>query len=152
MLVKNIMTTPVRTVTPATQLVEVVSMMTLYRLSGLPVVDNGMLVGIIAERDVLHRMFPTLEDLMDSISGIDYDAMIESYKDVVNLKVADLMTPGPVTVTPDMHVLKAAAIMAGRKFRRIPVADKGKLVGVLSLGDVHKAIFHANVSRMLSVA
>lgn len=40
--------------------------------------------------------------------------------------------------------------MAGNRFRRIPVANGDELVGMLSLGDVHKAIFHANITANLS--
>jgi CBS domain-containing protein len=151
MLVRDIMTRSVRSATPETRLLEVVSLMTLYRLSGIPVVEGGKLVGIIAERDVLRRLFPKLEDLMSSLSNVDYDSMMSDYRNVVRLKVGDVMTPRPLTVAPDMHVLKAASIMAGRRFRRIPVADGATLVGMVSLGDVHKAIFHANISQTMGL-
>jgi CBS domain-containing protein len=147
MLVSEIMTRTPKTVTPETKLLEVVSLMCLFRFSGLPVVENDKLVGIIAEKDVLHRMFPTLEEIMDGISSPDYDKMMSQYKDVVNLKVSDLMTPSVITVSPDMHILRAATIMVRHKFRRIPVADGGQLVGMLSLGDIHKAIFQANLAE-----
>ncbi len=152
MLVRDIMARSVRSVTPETPLVEVVSLMCLYRFSGLPVVDaDGTIVGIIAEKDVLARMFPTLEELMESgMATVDMDEMMGRYKEVVRLKVADAMTPNPITVSPDMHVLRAAAVMAKRKFRRIPVAEGGKLVGMVSLGDVHKAIFQANIAQTLT--
>jgi CBS domain-containing protein len=147
MLVSEIMTRTPKTVTPETKLLEVVSLMCLFRFSGLPVVENDKLVGIIAEKDVLHRMFPTLEEIMDGISSPDYAKMMSQYKDVVNLKVSDLMTPSVITVSPDMHILRAATIMVRHKFRRIPVADGGQLVGMLSLGDIHKAIFQANLAE-----
>ncbi|MEW8506062.1 MAG: CBS domain-containing protein [Candidatus Thiodiazotropha sp.] len=149
MLVSEIMTSSPKTVTPDTKLLEVVSLMCLFRYSGLPVVKDDKLVGIIAEKDVLHRMFPSLEDVMDGMSAPDYDSMLMQYKDVVNLKVADLMTPSVITVSPDMHALRAATIMVRHKFRRIPVSDGGKLVGMLSLGDIHKAIFQANLARSI---
>jgi CBS domain-containing protein len=150
MLVENVMTRSVRTVSPDSRIMEVASIMCLYRLSGLPVIEAGnKLVGIIAEKDVLHRMFPTLQDLMEGNMGsIDLDEMMGKYKDVVNLKVADLMSANPITVSPKMHILRASAIMVRNKFRRIPVADNGQLLGMLSLGDVHKAIFHANVADL----
>jgi CBS domain-containing protein len=59
------------------------------------------------------------------------------------------MTPNPVTVDPDMHVLRAATVMVRHNFRRIPVAEEGRLVGMLSIGDVHKAIFQANITSGL---
>ena len=150
MLVKDVMSCGVRTVTPETPLAEVVSLMCLYRYSGLPVVEGSRLVGIIAEKDVLGTMFPSLEDLMEGMASINLDEMMGRYQDVVKLKVADVMTGSPKTVLPDMHVLRAAAVMARYKFRRIPVADGDTLVGMLSLGDVHKAIFHANLATNLT--
>jgi predicted transcriptional regulator len=149
MLVKDIMTNSARTVLAETPLIEVVSLMCLYRYSGLPVVDGEKLVGFIAERDVLHRLFPSLEELLDGGASVDYDKMMGKYSDVMNLKVQDLMTEKVITVQPDMHILKAATVMARNKFRRIPVSDGGILVGMLSLGDVHKAIFQANISKGL---
>lgn len=147
MLVSDIMTRTPKTVEPDAKLLEVVSLMCLFRFSGLPVVRDGKMVGFIAEKDVLHRMFPTLEDFKDVMAAPDYDNMIYQYKDVVNLKVADVMTENVVTVSPDMHILKAATVMVRHKFRRIPVSDGGRLVGMLSLGDIHKAIFQANLSH-----
>jgi predicted transcriptional regulator len=151
MLVRDIMSCSSKTVTPDTKLVEVASLMCLYRYSGLPVVDEGRLVGIIAEKDVLHRLFPSLDDLMEGMATIDLDKMMNQYKDVLSLDVKDVMTRNPITVAPDMHVLRAATVMVRHKFRRIPVADGDMLVGMLSLGDVHKAIFHANISHQLSI-
>jgi predicted transcriptional regulator len=149
MLVSDIMTRAPKTVAPDSKLLEVVSLMCLYRFSGLPVVDDGKMVGFIAEKDVLHRLFPKLEDFKDMMAAPDYDNMIYQYKDVVNLKVADVMTPNVITVSPDMHILKAATVMVRHKFRRIPVADGGRLVGMVSLGDIHKAIFQANLAHTI---
>ncbi|MCU7930515.1 MAG: CBS domain-containing protein [Candidatus Thiodiazotropha sp. (ex Codakia rugifera)] len=149
MLVSEIMSRSPKTVAPDAKLLEVVSLMCLFRYSGLPVEEDGKLAGIIAEKDVLHRMFPSLEDIMDGMSAPDYDSMMSQYKDVVNLKVSDVMTTSVISVNPDMHVLRAATIMVRHKFRRIPVTDAGRLVGMLSLGDIHKAIFQANLADNL---
>lgn len=150
MLVSEIMSRSPKTVTPDTKLLEVVSMMCLFRISGIPVEEDGVLKGIIAEKDVLHHMFPKLEDFSDMMAVPDYDDMMLQYKEVVTLKVADLMTPRVITVSPDMHILKAATVMVRHKFRRIPVAEDGKLVGMLSLGDIHKAIFQFNLAHNLT--
>jgi CBS domain-containing protein len=48
-----------------------------------------------------------------------------------------------------MHILRAATMMVRHRFRRIPAAEDGRLLGMLSLGDVHKAIFHATLSHKL---
>ena len=145
------MTCSVKTASLDTPVVEVVSSMCLHRYSGLPVVDkDNKLIGFIAEKDVLHKLFPTLDELLENIN-VDYEKLVPNYRNVVQLKVEDIMSVGGVSVTPDMHLLKAATVMVRHRFRRIPVIDGGILVGMLSLGDVHKAIFQANVVSVFKV-
>jgi CBS domain-containing protein len=146
MKVQDIMTTNVRTVSSDKKLGEVVSLMCIYRYSGIPVVDDGKLVGTVSESDILGKMFPKLEDLMDSMSAVDYDAQMDQYSDVVSITVKDVMTPVVISVKPDMHILQAASMMVGRKFRRIPVAEGDRLVGMVSMGDVHKAIYQSTLA------
>ncbi len=146
MNVEDIMTTNVRTITSDKKLGEVVSMMCIYRYSGIPVVDDGKLVGTVSESDVLGKMFPKLDDLMSGMSGVDYDALMNKYSDVVSITVKDVMTPVVISVRPDMHILQAASVMVGRKFRRIPVAVDNKLLGMVSMGDVHKAIYQSTLA------
>jgi len=146
MNVEDIMTTNVRTISSDKKLGEVVALMCIYRYSGIPVVDDGKLVGTVSESDVLGNMFPKLEDLMDNMSIVDYDVQMDKYSDVVHVKVKDVMTPVVITVRPDMHILQAASVMVGRKFRRIPVAIGDKLVGMVSMGDVHKAIYQSTLA------
>ncbi len=152
MQVKEIMVRSVRSVTPQSKVLEVASIMCLYRYSGLPVVDgDNKLIGLIAEKDVLHSLFPTMENLMEEgMATVDLDKAMGQYRGVLNKPVSELMSRNPITVSPDMHILRAATVMVRNRFRRIPVAENGKLVGMLSLGDVHKAIFHANVAGTLS--
>jgi CBS domain-containing protein len=147
MLVQEVMRSNVRSVSPDTPLLEVSSIMCLYRLSGLPVVENDKLVGFIAEKDVLARLLPTLNDFRDGMHGVDYAAMEAQYREVIHLKTSDLMATRVLTVSPDMQMIQAAAVMVRHKFRRIPVAVGDKLVGVVSMGDVHKALFHANIAQ-----
>ena len=146
MNVEDIMTTNVRTVSSDKKLGEVVSLMCIYRYSGIPVVDDGKLVGTVSESDVLGKMFPKLEDLMSGMSSVDYNAQMEQYSDVVSITVKDVMTPVVISVRPDMHILQAASMMVGRKFRRIPVAVDNKLLGMVSMGDVHKAIYQTTLA------
>lgn len=148
MLVKDIMTKGARTVTEETPIKEVASLMCLYRFSGLPVVEGeDKLVGFIAEKDVLAQLFPSVEDAMEGMTTIDLKEKVKEYSNILNRKVGDLMTRGVRTVSPDMPILKAAIIMANNRFRRIPVAEGDRLVGMLSLGDIHKAIFHKSLTE-----
>ncbi len=148
MLVKDIMTRGARTVTEETPIREVASLMCLYRFSGLPVVEGeDKLVGFIAEKDVLAQLFPSVEDAMEGMTTIDLKEKVKEYSDILSRKVGDLMTRGVRTVSPEMPILKAAIIMANNRFRRIPVAEGDRLVGMLSLGDIHKAIFHKSLTE-----
>jgi CBS domain-containing protein len=151
MLVEDIMSTSLKTVKPDTPMSEVVSMMCLYRLSGIPVVEeDNRLVGFISERDVLNPMFPTLEDIMDSMATIDMTDALGTYSNIVGMKVNELMTKTVISVSPKTEILKASARMIGNRFRRIPVAVDGKLVGMLSVGDVHKSIYLRHVKDRIA--
>ena len=149
MLVSDIMTHAPRTVSPDTKLQEVASIMCLYRIPALPVVDaDGKLVGNISEMDLLKNLFPSMEDIMTGDAAQEIDRMMSNYSMEMEQRVSDMMIKNPISVTPDQHVLKATAKMTNNRFRRIPVVDSdGKLVGVMSLGDVHKAVFHSHVSK-----
>ncbi len=146
MNVQDIMIRHVKTVTPETPIAAVAADMCLYRISGMPVLDGERLIGFVAEKDVLHRLFPSLEDSMNSMNSVDFVAMEGQYKNMMSLKVADLMSTRVLSVSPDMPILRAASVMVRHRFRRIPVADGDRLVGMLSLGDVHKALFKLAVS------
>lgn len=148
MLVSDIMTTNPRAVSPDTKLLEVASIMCLYRIPALPVVDEeGLLVGNISEMDVLKNLLPNMDDITAGNAGLEIEDMIPNYTTSMDSKADDIMVRNPVSVSPDEHVLRATARMTSRRFRRIPVTDKsGKLMGVMSLGDVHKAVFQAHLS------
>jgi len=147
MLVKDIMTTAVKTASPTDPVRDIATIMCLNKISGLPVVDGeGILVGMISEKDILHAMFPKLQDFIANPSTPDYEQLEREYRDVVSLRVADLMTTPPYTAEPDMPVLKAASMMFRNRIRRIPVSQGGRLIGIISIGDVHKAMFRKNLT------
>lgn len=147
MLVRDIMTREVKTAHPDTLVQEVAVVMCFHKISGMPVVsEDGRLVGVISEKDILHAMFPKLEDYMNQgASTLDFETMEREYKDIVHLRVEALMSTGVFSVEPDLPLLKAASAMFRHRIRRIPVAENGRLVGIISVGDVHKAIFQENM-------
>jgi CBS domain-containing protein len=67
--------------------------------------------------------------------------MEEGYATVLGQKVQDIMSLNPLTVPSRMPVLEAASYMGLKNFRRIPVVDKGRLVGVVSIGDINRGLF-----------
>jgi len=142
MIVKDIMTTAVKAASPDTSIKEIASIMCFNKISGVPVVDeNEKLVGVLSEKDILHCMFPQIEEVMGEGGVPDYEKLEGNYQNIMNKKVSDLMTSTVATVDADIPVLKAAAMMWLKKIRRIPVIEGDKLVGIISIGDVHKAIF-----------
>ena len=146
MLVKEIMTTGVKTVKADTPVKDVAMVMCLQKISGLPVVDDdGRIIGIISEKDVLQRMFPDMGEAMSMDAKPDFEEMEQNYNDALGLSTGDLMTTVVSTVEPDMPCLKAASMMWLKKIRRIPVTEEGKLVGIISIGDVHKAVFQQHL-------
>lgn len=144
MLVKDVMIHNVRTAKRSDSIRSVAGIICTNRISGLPVVDEpDVLVGVISEKDILNALLPSYSEfLADPIRGRDFEAMEQSYRDVLSKTVGDLMTLRVFSVYHEDPVMKAASQMALHRFRRIPVVDKvGKLVGMVSLGDIHKAIF-----------
>jgi len=149
MLVKEIMNTNVRTASSDSKVSDVAIIMCFNKISGMPVVnENREIVGIISEKDILKGMYPNVVDYMES-GRVDFESLEEEYRDLINLRVEALMTRNVLTVTPDDPVLRAVSVMCVNKIRRIPVASNGVLQGIISMGDVHKAIFQKHFSKTL---
>ncbi|MDQ7010355.1 MAG: CBS domain-containing protein [Mariprofundaceae bacterium] len=143
MQVSEVMTTGLLTAKPEDTLRSVVQKMIMRRCGSLPVVnDEGALVGIVTIRDTMLPLYPNFgEYVHDSVHSRDFEEMEENYKKVMCMKVREVMTPDPMTVSPDDPVLKAASYMGLKNLRRIPVADNGKLAGMVSIGDINRGLF-----------
>ncbi|KAF1074247.1 CBS domain-containing protein [Methanogenium sp. MK-MG] len=89
-------------------------------ISGVPVLKEGVLVGIITRKDML-----TKSDEM---------------------QLGLLMTPDPVTITPDETIQTAAAILIKNHFRRLPVVEGGELIGLISISDIVGAIARMKIT------
>lgn len=147
MLVKEIMNTNVRTARLDSSVSDVAIVMCFNKISGMPVIDeNRNIIGIISEKDILNGMYPNVSEFMET-GRVDFEALEKEYRDLISLNVADLMTKNVLTVTPEDPILRAVSVMCLNRIRRIPVADNGKLCGIVSMGDVHKAIFQKNFSK-----
>jgi len=109
----------------------------------IPVVeDDGKLIGLVAVRDVMIPLYPQYGDYVhDNVHSRDFVEMEEGYPGVLKIKVEDVMSKNPLTVSPDDPILEAASYMGLKHFRRIPVADGGKLVGIVSIGDINRGLF-----------
>jgi CBS domain-containing protein len=143
MLAKDVMTANVATVHPDTPIALAIGMMAEHRLSGLPVLDaQDRLVGILTEGDLLRRFelgtVPHRPGWVNFLRGPGLAAA--DYVRTRTLHVDDIMTPGPVCVTPDDTLERVVAIMERNRIKRVPVTRDGVLVGVVSRGDLVRAL------------
>lgn len=117
MNVSEVMTAQVATATPRTTIAEVARTMVQIESGAVPVVDDGKVVGLITDRDIVIRV--VAEKL-----GFD-------------TAVAEVMTEGVETCKEDDNVADAAGKMGQKQIRRLIVLnEQGGLAGILSLGDV----------------
>ncbi|MBF0436279.1 MAG: CBS domain-containing protein [Magnetococcales bacterium] len=144
MFVKDAMTRHVKTVRKGDAIRTVANIICLDKISGLPVVsEDNHLLGIISEKDILNALLPSYSEFLhDPIRARNFESMEDSYHGILNKTVAEVMRSKVFTTSPNDPIMKAASQMSLHKIRRIPVVESGDiLVGIISLGDVHKAIF-----------
>ncbi len=143
MLVQDVMSTGVVTANPTDTVRSVVTKMLSRHCGAIPVVEEGnVLVGMVTLRDVLLPLYPNYgEYIHDNVHSRDFVEMEEGYADVLGQKVQEIMSLNPMTVSPAMPVLEAASYMGLKNFRRIPVVEKGRLVGMVSIGDINRGLF-----------
>ena len=146
MLVREVMSTGVLTVLGSDLVREVVTRMISRHCGAIPVVDDeDTLIGLVAVRDVLLPLYPNYGDYIhDSVVSRDFVKMESAYVQVLERRVDEIMTLNPQTVSPDDPILKAASFMGLKNFRRIPVVAEGRLVGMLSIGDINRELFFAS--------
>jgi len=146
--VEEIMNRKVLTVRSDESVAKVAALICLNNISGVPVVnEENRLVGIVSEKDILRAMYPSYTEFHDDpVRSRDFEDMETRYPNVVHLKVEEVMTSKVITASPHDPLLKAASTMILRKVRRLPVVEEGELVGIISQGDIHQAIFKAYLS------
>lgn len=138
MKVRDLMTTDPITTTPDTPLKEAARLMVRHKVSGLPVVSGGKVVGIVTEGDFLrqeaNRDQPYRFSLLDALFG-DEPAVPPAVD-----TVGQVMTEQVLTVAPEATLSEAARIMSSRRVKRLPVVGPaGELLGVISRADVVNA-------------
>lgn len=156
MKVRDAMVGEVLALTPDVSLPEAARKLADAHYSGAPVVHDDEVVGILSEADILARLMeaartsnlvflPTPLTKMgvtaEFISSTD-GRQAENLGSLAKLTVADAMNRQPVSVTPETELTEAAQILIDRQFNRVPVIDDGKLVGILTRGDVLAKIVH----------
>jgi predicted transcriptional regulator len=96
---------------------DAVKLMNKHEIGCLVVVENGKPVGIITERDLLKRV-------------------LSKSKELRNMKVMEIMSEPLLSVAPGMQIEQAVKLMFKNKIKKLPVIEKGKLVGLVTLTDI----------------
>lgn len=123
----------VLSVSPDATVLEAVSLMNERRVGSVVVLEGGKLVGIFTERDVLRRI-------------------VAEQRDPMQTRVRDVMTRDLVTVGSSTEVQQAMAVINEKKLRHLPVIDEGRLVGLISSGDINRhvtQIFKAEAGSLM---
>lgn len=143
MLVHDVMSTGVVTARKTDTLRSVVIKMLSRHCGAVPVIDEDhRLIGMVTLRDVLLPLYPNYgEYIHDNVHSRDFVAMEDGYAEALGKKVEEVMSRNPLTVSPNDPVLEAASYMGLKNFRRIPVVEKGRLVGMVSIGDINRGLF-----------
>jgi CBS domain-containing protein len=136
------------TASPNDDVETVVRMLRQHELPGVPVVDgDGRCVGIVTEADMViseEEADLHLPHYIDLLGGVIFLEPLRRFEDRIHKafasKVAEMMTPDPVTVSPDAPVEEAARLIAERRHNRLPVVADGRLVGVVTRLDVLEAL------------
>lgn len=143
---KDIMTTQVITLSPATDIVQAATILLDNRINGAPVLDsNHHLVGILCQSDLVAQQkkfpLPTVFTLLDGFISLTSSKQLEKeVRKIAALTVADAMSPDPVTVRPDTRLETVAALMVDDNFHTLPVVENGRLVGVIGKADVLRTL------------
>ena len=109
----------VETIIPTASLADAVERLGARRIGALPVVDEGGIAGIFSERDVIY-------------------ALRDHGAEALGWPVERIMSSPAITVEPGFDVLDALALMTKRRIRHLPVVDNGRLIGIVSIGDLVK--------------
>jgi CBS domain-containing protein len=143
---KDIMTKDVITVRPDTSIEELADLLVRNEISGVPVVDDdGMLVGVVTENDLISRdkrlHIPTVVSFLDAAIYLESSKKFEQeVKRLTATKVGDICVRKVVTVKPDTPIVDIATIMSEKKFHLLPVVEGGKVLGVVGKRDMVKAV------------
>jgi len=137
MRISDVMTRNVITVGPETLVVEAQKLMKENRIRRLPVVEDGRLIGIVTKSDLLEAAPSPATSL--SVYELNYL--------LAKMKVKEIMTKNPVTVTPDTPFEEALEIGQEKKIGCFPVVENGELVGITTESDVVRFLGRALALR-----
>jgi CBS domain-containing protein len=141
MKVRDVMTSEVVSVVPAMRLKDLARLLLDRRISGAPVVDEaGDIVGVISETDLLAKEVGrplSRRTPLDWIFGERPNPSEQRRREATTVEQA--MSAPAMTVEADRPLREAAAIMVDRAVNRLPVIEKGRLVGIITRADLVRA-------------
>jgi CBS domain-containing protein len=117
LLVSDLMTTDPVTLPSTASVNEAARLMREHNIGNILIVDDELLAGIVTDRDIVIRSVA---------QGLDAESTT----------VGEIGTRGPVTVHADQHAFDAVKKMRSAAVTRLPVVDKGRVLGVISIGDL----------------
>ncbi len=133
MKINEIMQQSVISVAPDDTALTASKLLSRHNIGSLPVCSgDGRLQGIVTDRDIVLRC-------------------VASGKSPDVTPVSDIMSKNVVSVSPNDEVSAAASLMSAEKVRRLPVVEKGRVLGMLSLGDIAKSrAFNMEAAKALT--
>ena len=133
MQVRDLMNPSVISITPGESAALAARLLSRHNVGSLPVCgEDGHLRGIVTDRDIVTRC-------------------IAAEEDPAQTPVRDIMTRNCATVSPGDDCREATRVMAAQQVRRLPVTEGGKIVGIVSLGDLAKCqAFDMEAAKALS--
>ncbi len=154
--VRDLMTTQLVTLKPTTTVRQATIKFAVDNISGAPVVDGkNHLVGILSENDILGMiveqqaklgMDPALYMLACPMDDVIEDEEVRQVsKQISEMTIDKIMTTDVVTTTPDSTVMDTLRVMIDKGINRVPVLERGVLVGIVSRGDVIFSIYRRKV-------
>lgn len=144
--VRDIMKPDVITVGPDATIRELAGILADRNISGVPVVDeDGRVLGMVSESDVIMQdaefHFPYYIQFLESVIYLQSLSRFEErFRKTFGSKVSEVMSDKLVQVAPDESIHDAATLMADHKVDRLPVIDGERLVGIVTRGDIVRAI------------
>ena len=147
MQARDVMTAPVITVAPDTDLREVLALLVEHRIGGVPVVEDGQVIGSVGQGDLVHR-HEIGTDLPDDARSwwqrlIGGSPRAVDYVRSHGLHARDVMDDTVVSVDDDAPLSRVATLFESRQVRRVPVLHDGQLVGLISRSDLIRTLAKA---------
>jgi CBS domain-containing protein len=138
MKIRDVMTRKVVTVEEETPLKDVAELLLEHDISGMPVVYDGYVVGVVSETDILYKERGTDTERRGPLARL-LDSPAQADQKLAARTAGEAMTAPPITIKPDRPVAQAAAMMLEHRVNRLPVVDNSGLVGLVTRSDLVRA-------------